>query len=128
MGRFTKMADIYQTLYQKMEKIGIFDVKQYAVIERQPFVPLCIDHLSDTVYALSQNPIIDGEQVADPDFEIQVDLQRKTAEPLICQDRNGRRVVYPMPGKVDLKTKNDLCRFLDQWLTDLIQKGFILHQ
>jgi len=122
------MQDVFQSIYQKMAKIGVFDVRQYAVIESPPNVPLCIDKLSDDVYALSQNPEEEGVMYADPDMEIRVDHQKKTAEPLTFQVLEEKRVVYPAPGKVDLKARNELAHFLDNWLSDLIQKGFIRNQ
>lgn len=122
------MPDVYHIIYQKLEKIGVFEVRQYSVIENPPHVPLCIDRISEDVFALSQNPEVDGIMYADPDMEIRVDHLKKTAEPLTFQAGEDQRVVYPAPGKVNLKTRNDLSRFLDDWLSDLIQKGFIRHQ
>jgi len=123
-----EMPDIYQSIYKKLEKIGVLDVRQYAVIEMPPFVPLCIDRLSEDVYALSQNPEVDGIMIADPDIEIRIDRVRKTAEPLTFQAGEIKREVYTAPGKVDLKARNELSRFLDSWLSDLIEKGFIRDQ
>jgi uncharacterized protein YqiB (DUF1249 family) len=122
------MEDIYHSIYEKMDRMGIFFIRHYAVIESPPYTPLCIDRLDDTVYALSQNPVIDGNVVADPDMEVRVVHAKRIAEPLCLQDQSGRRVVYTGPGRVDLKTKNDLARLLDNWLSDLIAKGFILYQ
>jgi uncharacterized protein YqiB (DUF1249 family) len=122
------MGDIYQSIYEKMEKIGVFSIHQYAVVEKPPYVPLCIDHIGQDTYALSQNPIIDGVVVADPDMEIRVSHRRRIAEPMVLQDQSGIRVVYPEPGKVDLKVKNDLAEYLDRWLSDLLSKGFIRMQ
>jgi len=122
------MGDIYQSIYEKMEKIGVFSIHQYAVIEKPPYVPLCIDHIGQDFYALSQNPVIDGVVVADPDMEIRVSHHRRIAEPLVFQDRSGIRMVYPESGKVDLKAKNDLAEYLDRWLSDLLSQGFIRMQ
>jgi len=122
------MSDLYHSIYTKLEKIGVLDVKQYAVIENNPHIPLCIDRLSEDMFALSQNPIVDGVLVADPDIEIKIYPDQKRAEPLVYQDRSVRKIVYPRPGVVDLGVKNDLMEFLDNWLTDLIQKGFIRNQ
>ena len=122
------MQDIYHAIYEKLDHMGIFAIRQYAVIERPPYTALCIDRLEDSVFALSQNPVIDGNIVADPDVEVRVFHEKRIAEPLCLQDRSGRRVVYPGPGRVDLKTRNDLARHLDRWLADLIAEGFILHQ
>lgn len=122
------MSDIYHSIYMRLEKIGVLDVKQYAVIENSPYEPLCIDRLSEDMIAISQNPVIDGALVADPDIEIKIDPVKKTAEPLVYQDRSGRKVVYPKPDIVDLGIKNELMEFLDRWLDDLIKKGFIRNQ
>jgi uncharacterized protein YqiB (DUF1249 family) len=122
------LGDIYHSIYAKLERIGVFGIRQYAIIEKPPYTALCIDRLEDSVYALSQNPIINGVMVAEPDMEIRVFHEKKIAEPLCLQDHSGRRVVYPEPGKVDLKAKHDLARFLDRWLSDLISQGFICLQ
>jgi uncharacterized protein YqiB (DUF1249 family) len=126
--RGMRMVDLYQSIYAKLERIGVFEIRQYAVIEKPPYTPLCIDRLSDTVYALSQNPVVDGVVIADPDMEVRVVHQQRIAEPLCLQDRSGRRIVYPEPGKVDLRAKNDLAEYLERWLTDLISQGFIYRQ
>ncbi|MCE5297749.1 MAG: hypothetical protein LLF84_02205 [Methanoregulaceae archaeon] len=122
------MEDIYQRIYGKMDRMGVFGIRQYAVIEKPPFVPLCIDRISEDCYALSQNKVIDGFTIADPDMEIRIDHIRKTAEPLAYQDRTERRVVYPQPGMVNLRVKNDLASLLDRWLDDLLSEGFIHQQ
>jgi uncharacterized protein YqiB (DUF1249 family) len=122
------LGDIYHSIYERLERIGVFEVRQYAVIEKPPFTPLCIDRLEDSVYALSQNPVIDGQMVAEPDMEIRVFHEKKIAEPLCLQNKSGRRVVYPESGRVDLGAKNELAKFLDRWLSDLISQGFIRHQ
>jgi len=80
------------------------------------------------MFALSQNPTIDGALVADPDIEIRVYHDQKRAEPLVYQDRSGKKIVYPRSGVVDLGVKNELMEFLDRWLTDLIEQGFIRNQ
>jgi hypothetical protein len=44
-------------------------------------------------------------------------------EALTYQDQFGFRVVYPEPGKVDLRAKKELNQFLGQWLKNLIEQG-----
>jgi len=122
------VEDIYHRIYGKMDRMGVFGIRQYAVIEKPPFVPLCIDRISENCYALSQNKVIDGSMVADPDMEIRIDHTRKTAEPIAYQDRTERKVVYPEPGKVNLRVKNNLASLLDKWLDDLLSQGFIHRQ
>lgn len=111
-----------------MKKIGILDVRQYAVIENPPYVPLCIDRLSADTYALSQNPFVDGLMVADPDIEIRVNHADQTAEPLVYVSGKTKKVVYPAPGKVNLAARNELSVLLDRWLSDLIAQGFNRYQ
>lgn len=122
------MEDVYQRIYGKMERMGVFGIRQYAVIEKPPFVPLCIDRISEDCYALSQNKVVEGLMVADPDMEIRIDHTRKIAEPITYQNRSERKVVYPEPGKVNLRVKNELASLLDRWLDVLLSQGFIHHQ
>lgn len=119
------VPDVYNSIYRKLEKMGVLQIKQYAVIRNDPYVPLCIDRLDEVTYALSQNPVVDGVIVADPDIEIKVDNSRKTAEPLTYQDRTTRKVVYVEPGRVNLANRNEITEFLDNWLSELINQGFI---
>lgn len=118
------MTDVYGRIYEKMEKIGILAIRQYAVIENPPGVPLCVDRLGPDRYAIAHNPMVDGVMVADPDMEIRVFPGKRTAEPLTFQDRTGRRVVYNEAGKVDLRARNELTAFLDSWLTKLVNDGY----
>ncbi len=108
--------------------MGILDVRQYAVIKNPPYVPLCIDRLSMDTYALSQNPVVDGVMVADPDIEVRVNHGEESAEPLVFQSGETRKVVYPEPGRVNLALRNELSEFLDRWLSDLIEQGFSRYQ
>jgi Domain of unknown function (DUF6908) len=122
------VEDIYHRIYGKLKRIGVYEIRTYAVIEKPPFVPLCIDRIGDDCYALSQNKVIEGSMVADPDVEIRIDHIKKIAEPLSYQDRSIRKVVYPEPGTVNLKVKNELASSLDSWLEDLLSQGFIYRQ
>jgi hypothetical protein len=122
------VEDIYHRIYGKLNRIGVFEIRQYAVIEKPPFTPLCIDRIGEDCYALSQNKDIDGSIVADPDMDIQIDHARKIAEPIAYQDRSVRKVVYPEPGIVNLKVKNELASSLDTWLEELLSQGFIHRQ
>ena len=122
------VEDIYHRIYAKLERMRVFEIRQYAVIEKPPFVPLCIDHIGEDCYALSQNKIIEGSVIADPDMEIRIDHSRKTAEPVAYQDRSVRKVVYPEPSVVNLRVKNELASLLYTWLDELLSQGFIHQQ
>jgi len=64
-----------------------------------------------------------GDLIADPDMEIRVIPSMQMIEALSYQDQFGFQVVYPEAGKVDLKAKKELNRFLGQWLKNLIAQG-----
>jgi hypothetical protein len=118
------MADMYETLYHKLDMIGILSVSHYDIIKNEPLEPLYIDRLAPDRYAIAHNRTVDGMMVPDPDMEIRVDHSRKTAEPLIFQDAAGKKVVYPEPGKVNLSVKNELLTYLDHWLSQMISDGY----
>jgi uncharacterized protein YqiB (DUF1249 family) len=122
------VEDIYHRIYAKLERMGVFKIRQYAVIEKPPFIPLCIDHIGEGSYALSQNRVVEGSVIADPDMEIRIDHSRRTAEPVAYQDRSVRKVVYPEPGRVNLIVKNELASLLEKWLDELLSQGFIHQQ
>ena len=119
------MTDIYNRIFTSMETIGVLDVRHYAVIENPPYTPLCIDRLGEDTFALAQNRIENGTFIPDPDIEVRVDMRTKTAEPLVGYSPDGKKVVYPAQGRVDLTARNELTVFLDHWLQDLIKQGFI---
>ena len=68
-----------------------------------------------------------GDLVADPDMQIRILPDLEAAEAMTFQDQFGYQVVYPDKGDgkeyVDLGRKKDLNKFLNQWLTNIIQQG-----
>lgn len=66
---------------------------------------------------------LNGDLIADPDMEIRVVPGMQMVEALAYQDQFGYQVVYPEPGKVNLKAKKELNQFLGQWLRNLIAQG-----
>jgi len=118
------MTEVYGGIYRKLDLIGVLSVSEYDVIKNDPLTPLYIDRLAPDRYAIARNREVDGVIVPDPDMEIRVDHGKKFAEPLTYQDQNGRKVVYPEPGKVNLTIKNELVTYLDSWLTEMINDGY----
>ena len=118
------MTDVYAEIYRKLDIIGVLSVREYDIVKNEPLTPLYIDRLAEDRYAIARNIMADGVLVPDPDMEIRVDHQKKIAEPLVFQDSKGKKVVYPEPGKVNLSVKNELVRYLDRWLTDMINDGY----
>lgn len=132
---------IYQTMFEKLIKIGIIDqnghpvFKEHVKLVHKPYIDLSIDRLSSehegTIrISLAHNFVQNGDLMADPDMEIRIYPALKAAEALTYQmDSLGiYQVVFPEPGKVYPKLKKDLNRFLNQWLTNLIDQGFYLPQ
>ena len=131
---------IYQTMFDKLQKIGLIDHRGYPVfgehvrIENRPYMDLSVDNLgSDTekglpVFKLSlaHNFVQNGDVMADPDMEIRIYPYAGFVEALTYQlDSLGiYQVVYPEPGKVYPKRKRELNRFLNLWLSNLISQGF----
>jgi hypothetical protein len=118
------MTEIYAAIYHKLDIIGVLSVTDYDIIKNDPLTPLYVDRLAHDRYAIARNRIVDGIMIPDPDMEILVDHEKKMAEPLIYQDANGKKIVYPEPGKVNLTIKNELVKYLDLWLTDMINDGY----
>ncbi|MBS1635393.1 MAG: DUF1249 domain-containing protein [Bacteroidetes bacterium] len=67
-----------------------------------------------------------GDMVADPDMQIRLIPEMEIGEAMTFQDQFGFQQVYhEKEGKtyVDLKRRNSLNRFLNQWLSNLIRQG-----
>ena len=123
---------IHETIYNKLTKlIPDLETSRFTKarkLKAPGFMDLNIDVLERSgqhlILALShyyKHP--SGDMIPDPDMEVRINLEHKTAEALSLQDLFGYRMVYPEPGKVDLRAKKELNQFLSQWLTNLNQQG-----
>ena len=121
---------IYETIYKKLNKLGITELTEYKKFKNPPYMDLSVDILDDTAeckkISMAHNFIQNGDVMADPDMEICIHPKLKMAEALTYQlDSLGIfQRVYPEPGKVNIKLKEQLNKFLNQWLTNLINQGF----
>ena len=121
---------IYETIYKKLEKLGITELVKYKKLKSEGYMDLSIDILSDNEeekhIAMAHNFIQNGDVIADPDMEIKIYKKTKMAEALTYQlsSLGIFQRVYPEPGKVYPKLKKQLNSFLNQWLTNLISQGF----
>ncbi|MCK9592902.1 MAG: DUF1249 domain-containing protein [Methanoregula sp.] len=128
-------------MFDKLQKIGLLDqagrpvFKEHAKIVHKPYMDLSIDRLSSehegTIrISIAHNFIQNGDVMADPDMEIRIYPELKAVEALTYQlDSLGIfQCVYPEPSRVYPKRKTELNRFLNQWLTNLIDQGFYLPQ
>ena len=75
---------------------------------------------------MAHNYIQNGNVMADPDMEIKIHKDLEVAEALTYQqDSLGiYQEVYPEPGKVNTRLKEELNSFLRTWLRNLEQQGF----
>jgi uncharacterized protein YqiB (DUF1249 family) len=128
---------IYEIMYDKLIKIGIINqsgeltFKDHIKVKNSPYMDLNIDRLSpekeDTLrISIAHNFIQNGDLMADPDMEIRIYPKLKAIEALTYQlDSLGiYQIVYPDEKTVYPKRKKDLNRFLNQWLSNIIDQGF----
>jgi len=121
------MPNIYEKIYTKLEKIGVFHVESHTHLESPGFMDLVIEKLGDNHYSLTHYFEQNGDLCPDPDMEIRVHPSSKTAEALSLQDCFGYRCVYPEPETINIRAKAELNDFLNFWLTNLINQGFTLN-
>ena len=128
---------IYEVMFDKLIKIGIINksgelnFKDYIKVKNSPYMDLNINRLysdkKDVIrISLSHNFIQNGDLMGDPDMEIYIHKNLKMIEALTYRlDSLGiYQVVYPDENTVYPKRKKDLNRFLNQWLTNIIEQGF----
>jgi len=125
------MKLIYETIYEKLEKLGILDVEEYKKFTSGGFMDLSVDVLTDNKeskrIAIAHNYIQNGDVMADPDMEIKIHKELKMAEAMTYQqDGLGifQRVYNDDETKVNPKLKRQLNSFLNTWLTNLKNQGF----
>jgi uncharacterized protein YqiB (DUF1249 family) len=122
---------IYETIYKRLLALGIdvrVGIPEYAKSESGGYMDLHLDRLisdrPDAVrISLAHYFEMNGDQVPDPDMEIQIFREMEMAEVLSYSDQASYREVYPEPGKVDLAAKQDLNRFLNTWLKNCLDQG-----
>jgi uncharacterized protein YqiB (DUF1249 family) len=125
--------NIYELIYEKLQKIGILDENgimqaSYMKFESPGLMDLSVDRLTNNTLSLAHNGVQNGDLMADPDVEVRINQEGRMAEGLTFQnDYLGiYHVVYPEPGKYRPKLKKDLNEFLNDWLTNMIEAGYVL--
>ncbi len=115
--------NVYEQIYQKLDKIGVMKVTSSVHLKSTGFMDLVIERLGDNHFSLTHYYELNGDLVPDPDMEVRIMPEQKMAEALSYQDTYGYRRVYD-GGKIDAEAKKDLNTFLNRWLTNLIEQGF----
>jgi hypothetical protein len=121
---------IYHTMYKKLIQIVPPELWHEGASGKSKsggFMDLNYDYLfhdgKGHVIALSHYFEQEGDLIADPDMQIRIyPPPFEGVEALTFQDQWGYREVYPDPTHVDVKAKKDLNKFLNFWLTNLINQ------
>jgi len=126
-------TDIYNRNFDKLEKLGIIDLintrKEAAKSKCDGFMDLHFDRLYEedgtVIIALAHYFKQNGDLCSDPDMQIRVHPEQRTAEALTFQQALPPvyQEVYPAPGKVIPRLKKELNSFLSTWLHNCIQQG-----
>jgi uncharacterized protein YqiB (DUF1249 family) len=130
-------TEIYSRIFKKLEEIfkmplkELFEKYGFLKLQAPGFMDLNVDVLSKNRLSLAHNYIQNGDVMADPDMEIEVNFDRQTAEVLSYQDCYGYQTVYVFNEKGEKvlfypKTKKDLNIFISQWLTNIKNQGHIV--
>jgi len=123
---------IYETIYKKLDELGITQLTEYKKYKNPPYMDLSVDVLNakdadgNKIIAMAHNYIQNGDVMADPDMEIKIFPELKMAEALTYQ-QDGLGIfqrVYSGEYTVNIKLKKQLNLFLNQWLTNLKNQGF----
>jgi uncharacterized protein YqiB (DUF1249 family) len=101
---------------------------EYMKFKCDCLMDLNVDHLAPNRIALAHNGIQNGDVMSDPDMEVKIYPESKSAEALTFQnDYLGiYQEVYPEPGKYYPKLKKELNEFLCEWLQNIIDAGYEL--
>lgn len=84
-------------------------------------------HPVKTVISLAHDKMENGDFGPDPEMEIAIYPQRKTAEPLSRLNSAGFIEAYPTPDITDVTAKADLNQFLNTWLNTIKSQGYTLN-
>jgi len=124
------MMLIYEQIYKKLDNLferhiklkaeGVMDLNIDVITWKED------DQKKTFRIAMAHNFIQNGDVMADPDMEIRIHREQKTAEALTFQqDSLGvYQEVYPETGIIDTAVKKSLNTFLLTWLGNLKKQGF----
>jgi uncharacterized protein YqiB (DUF1249 family) len=119
---------IYETIYARLQKMGIIDEKgimqaEYMNFQSPGLMDLNVDRLTNNTIALAHNGLLNGDVMSDPDMEIRIYPESKSAEALTFQNSylGIFQEVYPAPGKFYPRLKKELNEFLNDWLRNMIE-------
>ena len=119
---------VFEMIYSRLQQMGIIDkngkmLADYMKFKAPGLMDLNVDNLLNNTIALAHNGKQNGDVMSDPDMEVRIYPENKSAEALTFQnDYLGiYQQVYPEPGKYYPKLKKDLNEFLNDWLKNMIE-------
>jgi uncharacterized protein YqiB (DUF1249 family) len=124
---------VYEMIYARLQQMGIIDERgimqaEYMKFQSPGLMDLNVDRLTNNTIALAHNGLLNGDVMSDPDMEVRIYHENKSAEALTFQnDYLGIfQEVYPEPGKYYPKLKKELNDFLNDWLKNMIEVQYQL--
>lgn len=130
MAKKDYSGDIHNRIFHKLLDVvpDLITIEEHGKSVVDGFMDFSVDILHRSperiIIALShyyKHP--SGDMIADPDMEVAVYPSREYAEALTYQDGLGYQSVMLDAGQVNVRLRNDLNKFLSQWLTNLIMQG-----
>jgi hypothetical protein len=124
--------NIYNSIYEKLVKIGILSlhgemVHSYMRFTSHGLMDLSCDKLSESMISLAHNGVLNGDLMCDPDVQIVVCRNTKTAVGITYQnDYLGIFQDINATGKVNEAMKKDINIFIDDWLSNIINSEYKL--
>jgi hypothetical protein len=125
--------NVNNSIFLKLKTIGILDKKgcmqpSYMKFKSSGLMDLNVDKLSANMIAIAHNGLQNGDVMADPDVEVEINTEKQEAEALSFQnDYLGiYQNVYEDGEKCNVKLQKDLNIFLDDWLSNIINCEYVL--
>jgi len=118
---------VYENIYTRLQQLKILDESgkmqvDYMKFKSEGLMDLNVDNLLNDMIALAHNGIQNGDVMADPDVQIQIYPETKSAEALTFQnDYLGIYQEVYDEEKCNKSLKKDLNKFLNDWLRTIIE-------
>lgn len=122
---------VHHKNYNRMKRLGFFNVNEYVKLEQKGYLPLTIEQLGGSRMAMNHHFIQNGDVMMDPDMTLEVNHILGTIEVLDCTqhpvgmftqvyrfDENGKKT------HVNVRAKKELNSFLFTWLRNIENQGF----
>ena len=119
---------VYEMIFARLQEMEIINESgimpcDFMKFKSSGLMDLNVDNLYGNTIAIAHNGIQNGDAMADPDMEIRIYPELKTAEALTFRNEymGINQEVYPEPGKFYPKLKKELNAFLNSWLKRMIE-------